>query len=260
MKANYHTHSEYCGHASGTPEDYVKKAIEYGFEALGYSEHGPFPGDPFGTRMDFNQLPDYINNIHALQKKYAGQIDIPLGLEIEYLPAYVSFLPILFERYKIEYLIMGQHFFMGNDLRCYNLFLDSLSSDQLPGHVEIMLEGMQTGFFKYIAHPDLMFLNDLGMDKNCLDAIDLLVKEANNHHYMLELNANGFRRGKSQFLEGVRYPYPVDALWDKVGQTDIPVIIGSDCHNPNLVYDEAVKYAEEYAKQKHLNIVEKLEL
>ena len=42
MKVNIHTHTYRCGHASGTPEEYIKRAIENGIEVLGFSEHAPF--------------------------------------------------------------------------------------------------------------------------------------------------------------------------------------------------------------------------
>ena len=41
LKANYHTHLVYCGHAEGHAEDYIKKAIELGFDELGISDHAP---------------------------------------------------------------------------------------------------------------------------------------------------------------------------------------------------------------------------
>ena len=37
MKANYHTHTARCGHASGTDEQYVEAAIGQQFDVLGMS-------------------------------------------------------------------------------------------------------------------------------------------------------------------------------------------------------------------------------
>ena len=42
MKANYHTHSNFCDHASGDVEEYIKAAIEVGMTELGISEHGSY--------------------------------------------------------------------------------------------------------------------------------------------------------------------------------------------------------------------------
>ena len=258
MQANYHTHSEYCGHAEGTLKNYIETAISLKLTDLGFAEHAPFPGNPFGMRMDFNTLPDYINELKMHKKTYAGQINLHIGLEIEYLDAYASYYPLLLSEYGIEYLIMGQHFFIGPDKKCYNLYDNSFPSEYLVIHSQNMIKGMDTGFFKYIAHPDLMFIRDYGMDVGCKNAISALVAGAANGHHILELNANGFRRGKQTYSEGIRYPYPVDEFWKEVAKTDIPVIIGSDSHSPSIIRDEYTDYAKKYATALGLNLIETL--
>lgn len=260
MKANYHTHCEYCGHAEGTLEEYVKKACDLELGVLGFAEHAPFPGDPFGMRMAFNTLPNYVKELNLLKENYKEHIQLHIGLETEYLDAYASYYPLLFSDYGIEYLIMGQHFFMGPDKKCYNLYDNSFPSSYLIDHCKNMLKGMQTGFFKYIAHPDLMFIRDYGMDSFCKKAIEILVEGAANEHFILELNANGFRRGKQAYSDGTRFSYPVDTFWKEVAETDIPVIIGSDSHSPSILCDSHTEYAKEYAEILGLNLIETLSI
>lgn len=258
MKANYHTHSEYCGHAEGSLESYIKKACSLNLTALGFSEHAPFPGNPFGMRMDFNILPDYVGELTTLRQKYSSQIQLHIGLEIEYLSAYDSYYPILFSEYGIEYLIMGQHFFMGPDKKCYNLYDNTFPSSYLITHAKNMVKGMETGYFKYIAHPDLMFIRDYGMDASCKEAISTLVSGCEKGHFILELNANGFRRGKQQYSDGQRFPYPLDVFWQEVAKTNIPVIIGSDSHSPSIILDEHTDYALEYSDKLGLKLINTL--
>lgn len=260
MKANYHTHSSYCGHAEGNLIDYIENALSLGITELGFSEHGPFPGDPFGMRMSFNTLTNYVSEMHEHKETYKNRIRLHTGLEIEYLDAYVSYYPLLFSSYGIEYLIMGQHFFIGPDNKCYNLYDNSFPSEYLVKHAKDMIKGMETGYFKYIAHPDLMFIRDYGMDHNCKEAIQSLVEGAASGNHMLELNANGFRRGKQNYSEATRYPYPVDAFWQEVAKTNIPVIIGSDSHSPSIICDEYTDYAKDYALKLGLNLVEILSI
>lgn len=260
MKANYHTHSEYCGHAGGQLEDYIKEACALDMSVLGFSEHGPFPGDPFGMRMAFNTLPDYVNELVSLRSRYENRIKIHIGLEIEYLDAYVSYYPILFKDYGIEYLIMGQHFFIGPDKKCHNLYDNTFPSSFLIDHCQNMLTGMKSGFFKYIAHPDLMFIRDYGMDENCKKAIEILIAGAEKEHFTLELNANGFRREKQQYSDSLRYPYPVDIFWNEVAKTRIPVIIGSDSHSPSNICDSYTEYALNYADKLGLNLIKTIDI
>lgn len=260
MTSNYHTHAEHCGHAEGTLKDYVEKACSLGLSNLGFSEHAPFPGNPFGMRMDFNILPSYVDELKSLRQEYSSKIQLYIGLEIEYLDAYASYYPLLLSEYDIEYLIMGQHFFMGPDKKCYNLYDNSFPSSYLITHAQNMVAGMETGYFKYIAHPDLMFVRDYGMDSNCRKAISVLVDGCEKGHFTLELNANGFRRGKQQYSDGLRFPYPVDIFWQEVSKTDIPVIIGSDSHSPSIILDEHTDYAIEYAKKLGLNLINSIKI
>ena len=41
MKNNYHTHTTRCFHAVGQDEDYVRAAIDGGFDLLGFADHAP---------------------------------------------------------------------------------------------------------------------------------------------------------------------------------------------------------------------------
>ena len=85
---------------------------------------------------------------------------------------------------------------------------------------------MNTGIYAYFAHPDLIFRNRLAPDKNTEKAIDIILDAAVKNDYILEINANGFRRGIREFPEGKRYPYPVDTFWDRVKGTNLSAIIG----------------------------------
>jgi histidinol phosphatase-like PHP family hydrolase len=38
---DYHVHTYLCDHASGTPGDYIEKALEAGLFEIGFSDHAP---------------------------------------------------------------------------------------------------------------------------------------------------------------------------------------------------------------------------
>ena len=100
MIANYHTHTARCRHAEGEDEEYVARALEGGFQELGFSDHTPywFETDHYSKfRMFPEQLPEYCDSIRALQKKCADKIQIHLGLETEYYP---KLFPRLLEHLK----------------------------------------------------------------------------------------------------------------------------------------------------------------
>ena len=73
MKANYHTHLKLCGHAEGMSNDYVKVAVEEGFEIIGISDHGPIP-------RSFMSPKEYTYNWLDRQMTYEDFLNIYLPL------------------------------------------------------------------------------------------------------------------------------------------------------------------------------------
>ena len=87
-------HTYRCKHAGDEREiEYVKRAIELGAGRITFTDHAPFPGNPFGHRMQMEELDDYIDTLVSLRDKYAGQIDIKIDLETEFLPGYWDYNP-----------------------------------------------------------------------------------------------------------------------------------------------------------------------
>ena len=98
MLTNYHTHSLFSDGKS-TPEEIVQKAIEKGFDALGFSDHGFTAYDDSYCMQDTE---GYIREIKRLKEKYTGKIQLYLGVE-EDCGEYV-------DRSRFEYLIGSAHY------------------------------------------------------------------------------------------------------------------------------------------------------
>ena len=109
---NYHTHTYRCGHASGEDEEYVLRAIADGYKVLGFSDHVMLPGlTQKGIRGDYSELEGYLESIRHLQEKYKDQITIYCGLECEYFEEFISYYKELLDSHKVDYLLLGQHFY-----------------------------------------------------------------------------------------------------------------------------------------------------
>lgn len=82
----FHVHTRRCKHAEEIDDEvYVKRAIELGAARIVFTDHTPFPGNPFRNRMDYEELPEYVATLKGLKQKYQNQIEILCGLEVEYL-------------------------------------------------------------------------------------------------------------------------------------------------------------------------------
>ena len=78
---NYHSHSLYCDGRAGM-EDFVRFALSEGFTSYGFSSHAPLPFSTAWT-MEWDCMDDYLAEFHRLKTKYAGQIELYIGLMIK---------------------------------------------------------------------------------------------------------------------------------------------------------------------------------
>ena len=146
MKANYHTHTARCGHATGTDEDYVLAAIEQGFDELGFSDHVPWPYQDGYThpsvRMRVDQMPGYLNSVRALAAQYKDKIHILTGFECEYFPDYMNWLADMRAENHLDYLILGNHFDHDDEYGMY--FGNTRTAAQLRRYVDSAVKGMES--------------------------------------------------------------------------------------------------------------------
>lgn len=79
---NLHTHTVF-GDGKNTPEEMVLGAIASGCTSLGFSEHSPLSPfcDPDGWTMPAKDEAAYRAEVLRLKEKYAGQLEIFLGME-----------------------------------------------------------------------------------------------------------------------------------------------------------------------------------
>jgi len=249
MKNNYHTHMYLCRHAVGSVQDYVEEAIRIGLDSLGMSDHAPFKElMDRSIRMDPDDLPIYLRECDAAIQKYKDQIKIYKALEIEYFPEYDS----MYKNYlkTLDYLALGQHYIPDPEsfrgLRsCYRL----QTHEHLKVYVDTILQAMETKYFLFVCHPDIMLYNFLSLDKTIVNECERLIEGAVRNDIFLEINANGIRKGLRETENGNRYLYPRQEFWELAKKHQAKVIISSDAHDPSYLYNQEVIDAYEFARQ-----------
>lgn len=158
--AIFHVHTPLCGHADHVPiESYVDKAVAAGADEIWFTDHAPFPGDQFFSRMKYGELPVYISDLEKLKRRRKN-ITVHIGLEIEYLDTFANrhYYDLLLQHYpQIECLLLGQHFAeLDNGEYSYQLSVDDKKDEYV--YLSSAIErGMQTKLFCAVAHPDRIF-------------------------------------------------------------------------------------------------------
>ena len=266
LKANYHTHTKLCNHAIGMPEDYVEAAIKFGMKELGMSDHAHTPenfmskSDYLKNHLDIMMTDEEFENIYVPsvnELKKNKNIKIYLGLETEYLIEQHDFFVDL--RKKVDYLILGLHFFNYNGIN-YKTYTE-VDEKSLNMYTEVAIAAMESGLYTIFAHPDLfMYLyhskkGDRVFDDECVKCSKEIINAAIKNDVYLEVNANGIHNTHRDFPLYKNYAYPREEFWELVRETDAKIVIGADAHSPealgNDVVEDAIRFAEELKLKTH---------
>ena len=252
MIANYHTHTHRCNHAIGREEDYVQEALKAGIRILGWADHTPylFPDGYYSHfRMRPIQLPGYIKTIQELQERYAGQVEMPIGLETEYYPKHFGRLLEFLREHPIDYLILGQHF-IGNEYDAPYSGLVTEDKAVVRQYCSQSMEAMNTGVFTYFAHPDL--IHYAGDWKFYQEAVRPMCAEAKSCGMPLEINLLGIREGRH---------YPNRYFWEVAAEEGCQVVLGCDAHTPqSMNAPEAEREALRLARELGMTVLDTVPL
>lgn len=248
--SNYHSHCTFCDGRS-TPEDFVKFAISHGFRAYGFSSHSPLPFETFWN-MSKDDMPEYLEEINRLKEKYAGQLEIYTSLEIDYLDetynpsiAYFQELPLDYRIGSIHFLPLSEHLSEDNMVCIDGAFADYKDSVDryfegkisklVTRYFDSTLQMIEAGGIDIVGHMDKIYMNGHKCEGFSFDAdwyqkpfkavLDLIAQKG----LMVEVNTKNLIK-KQQIFPRKEY---LGLLKDM----NIPVMVNSDCHYPDLVND-----------------------
>lgn len=225
-----HCHTPLCKHAFGEPDEYAAVALERGFKGITFTCHCPLPdGFSASVRMAPEQFDDYVAMIGATRERFAGQLDVRLGLESDYYPGVEPWLAELHARVPLSHVLGSIHYQIP-DYRKRHHPGDPFAFQQV--YFEHLAESAETGLFDTLAHPDLIknedpdswdFLRIRPFIERALDRIAAT-------GVAMELNTSGV-------LKVLPEINPSPTMLAMMCERGIPVVIGSDAHVPERVGD-----------------------
>ena len=248
---NLHTHSTYCdGH--DTPEETVLRAIELGFDTIGFSGHSHMYFSPL-IGMTPEATEAYKQEIARLKTLYADRIRVLCGLEFE-----------MYSRVPLDgydYLIGSCHYLrIGDEIVGIDRRADEVKrvTDTYYGgswlkcaeaYYETMTHLHEYGSFDFVGHFDLISKNcekadfmDVESDAYRRLALDSL-HEVARHFRLFEINTGAISRGYRTT------PYPAPFLLREMKRLGCGVLISSDCHDRRYLdcgFDDALQLASSF--------------
>lgn len=255
----YHSHTSRCGHAVGEDEEYAKAAKECGFKILGYTDHIILP-DLSQPNMRGNPelFDDYISSIRKIEDEYKDDLDIYLGFECEWFDGrYKAYYEKLLKE-KVDYLILGEHcYLMGDDFVWYGTPIED-KGEQLAKYEASVIEAMESGLFKFVAHPDVFMQWYPLWDDKCDKVARHIAMKAVELDIPLEINMGNSYRKRFQGRRDYFYPHP--RFWKVVSTYPVKVLIGYDTHDPNWIRKGDDEWFLNFAKRNHLNLIDRLSI
>ena len=245
MRIDLHNHTSLCNHATGSIEDYIKRAIELKIDVYGFSDHAPMNFDP-KYRMDLSEKSFYENSVLEIKEKYKNDIKVLLAYEVDYLDGYILDEVI---NSKVDYLIGSVHF-LKNEKDMWGFdnpeFIGVYKSKDIDTiwkeYFEAISSMAKTGLFDIVGHFDLIKVFKFLPKKD----IRLIAKKAlesiKESNMVLEINPAGLRKPIAE-------TYPSVKLLEMAYEMNIDITFGSDAHSVEQV---GFKYEEVKALAKNI--------
>lgn len=260
LKWDGHTHTKFCYHGSPAESDeYLDRAIELGFDRYTLSEHPPLPDryvdDPklmAELAMPERELPEYMAYAAAIKARYAGRIEVAVGLEMDYLPGMTDYSDRLLAPWLggLEDIVVSVHYLPGKGgMRCIDFtpadfadaFLEHYGSmdavadayyDAVAGAIA-WAATLPKSIRRRIGHVNLIrkFHRELPPmnEERARARLEALLPKLKAADLGLDVNVAGFRKPTCGEA------YVPEWLVDRCIAEGIELVYGSDTHKPGEV-------------------------
>ena len=221
-----HNHTPLCNHATGTPEEFIQKAIQKGIKIYGFADHAPMEFD-YEYRMGFEDMSKYEKEIKNLKEKYKDKIEILTGYEVDFTP----FVDKRVLQREVDYLIGSVHFLdnWGFDNPEFIKEWDKRDVDDVYKEYFNKIEKMANShLFDIVGHIDLVKVFGHKPKKDIKDIAKNAIKAIKDANMVVEINTAGLRKP-------VKETYPNDELLEMILNEGIDITLASDAHSPSQV-------------------------
>ncbi len=258
---NLHQHSTFSDGKAGL-EAYVKKALDLGFRAMGFSEHSPLP---FSTTFSLKEenTDAYVRETARLKELYHGQIALYRALEFDFIPGLSDDFDSWRDKLHLDYAIGAVHlvqpengdglwFIDGPKKERYDDGLQKYFDNDIKKAVKTYYyqinRMVETQQFEIVGHLDKIKMHNAGRyfsedEKWYRRLVSETLELIKEKELVVEVNTRGLYRKRSDRL------FPDDETLRQIKDFQIPVVISSDAHHPdelNTFMDYAEKRLVEY--------------
>ena len=260
MWTNYHSHSHYCDGVQ-PPEAHIVAAVDQGFHAFGFSSHGPMFVET-GWNIRLSQMNKYTSEIQELKRIHQHNLDIYVGLEMDYIPGVIGPQAPIIEDLGLDYTIGSIHFVDSLPAGA-PWMVDSSHRHFMQGLTQIFKGDIRAAVGRYYELTRRMVLEECPDILGHMDKIKIqgqsgklfseeeawyreevleTLKVIRDAGVIVEVNTRGMYKQKT--LE----TYPSQWILVLMQQMNIPIMLNSDSHHPSEIsylYPETARMLNE---------------
>ena len=235
--SNFHSHCTFCDGRS-IPADFVRFAIANHFRAYGFSSHAPLPFETFWN-MPKDDMQEYLQEIGRLKEKHKDELEIYVGLEIDYLdPTYNASIPY-FQEMPLDYRISSVHFLpKSEELSEKNM----ISIDGSFNDFKISLNNFFGGDIRKMVTRYYQSVKEM-IEAGGFDIVGHIDKI-----YMYSQLCDNFYFSARWYQDLVHEVFELIAQKGMIVEVNTKNLINSDCHYPDLI-DSGIKETVDILKK-----------
>lgn len=222
-KADWHVHPDYSLDATGTIDQYCRRALELGLKEICFTTH--YDTDPFrkdedpyikieGKIVPLNEenVKSYIADARRASNKFAPLgLSVKVGLEADYAPHIEEQLRLNLASFELDYLLGAVHCLdhiaisASNEAERY--FKKKSMEETVEAYYEVLKRAVESNLFDAMAHLDIYKKYGLGfygediliLHRGLVEPVlELMVK----NDVGMEVNTGVLRKGHREFCPG----------------------------------------------------------
>jgi len=185
-----HVHSKRSNHGKGDISEFIDKAINLNYSVIGFNEHAPYVFD-YDNRLNLKGLDCYLTTLQRLKKEYQADIDILIGLEVDFHPDNNTFINNLLKDLPLDFCSGAIHFFNSQNRRLtvwdHDLFY---RSEIIEKYFFLLEQAVKSNHFSFLAHPDIILRSGINVNMLIPQYIKL-IKLMKKYNVAYEINCSG---------------------------------------------------------------------
>lgn len=241
IHGDFHMHTAFSGDCDSTVESMIEGAIAKGLDVICITDHNdrdyPFHEEMKEREFEFD-VEKYFRTLRKFQEKYAGKIEIRIGIELGIQPHLGEYYQKLVERHPFDFVIGSVHVVNGRDPYYREMFEHQSDTEAYNETFLATLESLdRVKNFDVLGHLDYVvrYGKHQGAEysyEKFAFLIDKILKKVIEAGKGIELNTAGFKYG-------LDFPHPHYDVLRRYRELGGEVItVGADAHRPeHIAYD-----------------------